>query len=436
MDIKFTWKKRLLIIPPVLIGVLILALSPMLKKAPTSSPKKANVDVVRVLEITPRSIQPSIQGYGHIAPTDEWQAHSELSGSVSWVSDKLKSGMIIKKGEKLIEIDPASYELIVTQIEANIEVSKLKDQATKSSLTIAQKEYNLQKSEYKRFERLSKKGNVSKTAKDSALSKYLASQQQLQNLKNSLLINQGEQKVLQSQLNIAKLDLEKTVIYAPFNSRITETSLSISEYVNKGQLLLKADGLDSIEVAAQFPIGKMRPLRNNLSQQSNNKNAHLKASVSLQTLDRVIVWDAEIDRTGAAINLQTQSQSIVVRVDSPYKKASPGSRPPLVRNTFVQVTLTAPVLNDRMIIPSNAIHNNNGNNHVYVLDSNDKLVITPITVDFIQQQVTVIKTGLALGDKLILTPLSPAINGMKLKGKVDKKINQWLDNTTKISGAL
>jgi RND family efflux transporter MFP subunit len=428
MDIKFSWKKRLLLIPPLLIAGIALLLAPSMKQAPPQSQTTATPKVVRVMQLSPRKIQPSATGYGYIQPTIDWQVQSELAGTVIWISEQLDNGSIIKKGETILKIDPAPFLLTKAQIEAQLEVAKLKDETIQSSLQIAEQDFKLQKAEMERFERLNKTGNISNTDRDASKRQLLNSQQQLQTLKNSLLINQAEKNVLNSQLAIVDLDLQKTTLKAPFDIRITEVNVGNAEYINRGELLLKADGLDSAEVSAQFPLGKMRPLRRATKENTSSSALHtdLQAIVELQAADKKISWQAVVDRSGGLLDAQTQSQSIVVRIDKPYQQATPGSRPPLIRNTFVKVTLKAPILKKQLILPSTAIHNN----QVYILNADNKLQIKTVEIDFIQQQLVVIKSGLSVGDKVILSPLSPAIPGMKLKPQADKKTVEWLDETT------
>ena len=431
MEIKFSWKKRLLWVPPLFLGLLVLFLAPLIKQEAPQSSKVNSAKVVRILKMQPRQIQPTAIGYGYIQPAVEWQAQSELSGTVIWISEKLANGAIMFKGEELLKIDPAPFLLTQAQLQAQLEVAKLKDKTIHSLLQIALQDFQLQKAELHRFESLSKTGHISKTALNSSKRQFLSSQQQLQVLKNSLLINQAEQKVLNSQLAITALDLQKTVLRAPFDLRITEANAGFAEYINRGEQLLKADGLNAAEVSAQFPIGKMGPLRRAVkySRSKENPDAGLQATVELQTAERKISWQASVDRSGGLLDAQTQSQSIIVSIDNPYKKASPGSRPPLIRNTFVKVTLQAPVLKDKLLLPLTAIHNK----IVYTLDSDNKLQIKAVQIDFVQGQLAIIKSGLTVGERVILSPLSPAIKGMKLKPQQDKKMLQWLDKTTGFS---
>ncbi|TEW44088.1 efflux RND transporter periplasmic adaptor subunit [Psychromonas algicola] len=428
MDIKLSWKKRFLWIPPIILGILVIILAPLVKQAPPQSTKTPSAKVVRIIKMQPRSIQPSVTGYGYIQPANDWQVQSELSGTISWIADNLGNGSLIKKGDVVLKIDPTPYLLSKAQLQAQLDVAEIKDKTIQASIKIAQQDYDLQKNELARYERLSKEGNISKTTRDNSERAFLNSQQQLQTLKNNLLINSAEQKVLSSQLAIIELDLEKTVLHAPFDVRLVEFNVGLAEYVNRGELLFKADGLNAAEVSAQFPIGKMRPLRKSAQQNTLNTGLHseLQATVELQAIDKVISWQGKVERTGGVLDTQTQSQSIVVRIDDPYQKSSPGERPPLIRNTFVKVTLKAPALNKQLLLPITAIHNN----QVYVLSEDNKLQIKDIDVDFVQQQVAVIRSGLSAADNVILSPLSPAIEGMNLKAMQDNKMLDWLEQTT------
>ncbi|MDB1125824.1 efflux RND transporter periplasmic adaptor subunit [Vibrio algarum] len=424
----FSWKQRVLIVPPIVLGGILLFLAPGMKAEPPTSTQSTGKKVVRILKIEPRQLQPVAVGYGHTEPAQEWEAQSELDGTIIWNSEKFQEGNIISKGTPLLKIDPSSYELEIAKLDAEIKVAKLKDETISASLKIASEEYKIQRSEYERSLQLSKTGHISKTEKDRATRELLSSQQQLQTLKNNLVINQAEQQVLQTQLSLAQRDLKQTTISAPFDLRITEKLVGFAEYVNKGEILLRADGIAAVEVSAQFPLGKMRPLhqainKNNISGDLHNE---LDVLIELNAGERIISWNAKVNRSGGHIDAQTQSQSIVVRIDDPYGQAQPGKKPPLIRDTFVKVTLMAPVLKKQILIPANAIHQNK----VYVVNDEGKLQIKPVKVAFIQDQIAVIKEGIEVNDKVIVSQLSPAVKGMPLKPQPDKKMIEWLNKTT------
>ena len=424
---KFSWKQRFFFIPPVILGGLLLVFVPGMKTEPPKATQTTGKKVVRVLKVVPRKIQPTAVGYGHAKPAHEWEAQAELDGTVIWISEDFKDGALIRKGSDILKLDPSYYELGLVKLNAEIEVAKLTDQTIRESVKIAEKDYQVQKVEYDRAVGLTKSGHLSKSGKDKIARELLGSQQQLQTLKNNLAINRAQQKVLQAELAIAKRDIENTVIRAPYDVRITEKMVDIAGYVNKGEVILRADGIDAVEVSAQLPLGKMRPLRRDSKHRPFDSKLHdnLEAMVELKAGEKTIVWDAKVNRSGGKIDAQTQSQSIVVRIEDPYKKAEPGKKPPLIRDTFVKVKLKAPVMRKKILLPVASIHNNK----VYIVKEG-KLEIRPVKVDFVQGQIAVIRNGVEKDDLVVLSKLSPAVEGMALKPQPDKKVNKWLDKET------
>ncbi len=424
---KFSWKQKLLFIPPVLLGALFLVFAPRMKAEPPKADQTTGKKVVRVLKVIPRKLQPAAVGYGHVKPAHEWEAQAELDGTVIWVSEDFKDGALIGKGSEILKLDPSSYELGMVKLNAELAVAKLTENTIQESLKIAEKDFQLQKMEFDRAAGLAKSGLLSKSEKDKTTRDLLGSQQQLQTLKNNLEINRAQQKVLQAELAIAERELENTVIIAPYDIRVTEKMVDIAEYVNKGKVILRADGIDAVEVSAQFPLGKMRPLRrdSNLSPFDRKLHDKLEATVELGVGDKSIAWEAKVNRSGGKIDAQTQSQSIVVRIEDPYGKAAPGRKPPLLRDTFVKVKLRAPVMKRKILLPVTSIHNNK----VYIVKEG-KLEIKPVNIDFVQGQIAVLKNGIEINDIVVLSKLSPAVKGMALKPQPDKKIIQWLDKET------
>ncbi len=323
---KYSWLQRFLIAPPIILGGLVLFIAPSMKAEPPKVEQAGGSKVVRIIKVKPFSIQPTAVGYGYTQPSKEWQAQSEIEGRVTWVADNFKDGAFVTKGEPLLRIDDSAYQLAITKLNAELDVSRLKDQTLAVSYSIAEQDYKLQKEEYERSERLAKTGHLSQTEKDKAKRDLLSKQQTLQNLKNEQAINVAEQQVLTAELDMAKRDLSHTEIRAPYDIRITATDIDVEEYVNKGQTLLQSDGMDSVEVLAQYSIGKMRPLRRNTQSQSfdNTLHSELEATVTLNTGEKLVSWKGVVDRTGGTIDAQTQSQTMIVRVPEPYQQAQPG----------------------------------------------------------------------------------------------------------------
>jgi multidrug efflux pump subunit AcrA (membrane-fusion protein) len=203
-------------------------------------------------------------------------------------------------------------------------------------------------------------------------------------------------------------------------------NIGVAQYANKGQLLFSADGLDVAEIAAQFPVGILRPLINASEGSGGDAMRRgalgLQAVVRLRTATHMVEWPARISHVGATIDPQTQSLGVVVAVDRPYAIAEPGERPPLLRNTFVEVELASPPLADQLVVPIDAVHDG----FVYVVDGDSRLAKRQVKVRFAQNGYAVLDAGVAAGDRVVTSDLVSAVEGMLLAPQEDRKTKRQM----------
>jgi multidrug efflux pump subunit AcrA (membrane-fusion protein) len=110
------------------------------------------------------------------------------------------------------------------------------------------------------------------------------------------------------------------------------------------------------------------------------------------------------------IDPQTRTVGAIVEVDEPYRQAQPGIRPPLVKELFVEVEFMGKQRPDRLVIPRTAVHDE----RVYLVDDDNRLKIQPVKVGLIQPEFVEIQQGVAAGNRVVISDLLPAIDGMLL----------------------
>ena len=364
---------------------------------------------------------PRATGYGTVKPARTWEAVAEVAGQVAWVSDDLKNGRTVKAGTELLRIEDANYRLALAQIEAQLQASDVKLKTTRASLAIAEREFKILQDDYARKEGLLAKGAVPKSTVEAAERQMLTGEGQVQNLKNAIELSEVERQVLVAQNAMAELDLERTRMIAPFDARVTDVKIGLAQYANKGQLLFTADGLDVAEIEAQLPIGILRPLIGAMVQgneaAAGSGAMGLGAVVRLRTATHIVEWPARIARVSGVIDPQTQSLGVVVAVDRPAELAQPGKRPPLYRNTFVEVELTSEPVADRIVVPLSALHQG----RIYVVNEDGRLEVRNVEVSFAQGGYAVLKTGVKPGERIVTSDLASAVDGMLLDPQDDKK---------------
>jgi RND family efflux transporter MFP subunit len=290
---------------------------------------------------------------------------------------------------------------------------------------------------------LLKRGNTSQAVVDQAETAFLTQRQRVQEVENQLRLLPVERQVLvaslgqnQVQLKEAQLNLERTVIRMPFDARMAEVNVELTEFVNVGEVLVIADGINIAEVTAQFPIGRIAPLVHadiDLSSLTAGElaalpeNLGLEATVRLRTDAVTASWEGRFERLSERIDPQTRTVGMIVAVAEPYRKAIPGKRPPLVKDMFVEVEFYGRPRPDTIVVPRTALHHNSeGASVLYLVNPSGRLEIREVTRGPIQRDLVVIEAGLAPGERVVVSDLMPAIVGMKLEAHADEALAERL----------
>ncbi|MCP3670277.1 MAG: efflux RND transporter periplasmic adaptor subunit [Gammaproteobacteria bacterium] len=420
-----SWKRNIGMMLAVLVGVAIIIVAPKLKKPPKQIPVQERPVKVSSIKVPSLDVVPVSTGFGRVSPGRTWESVAEVSGQVVWISDELQDGNVVAAGTELLRIEDANYRLILAQKEALLQSSEVKTKTAKDALVISKKNLELLQSEYKRQHRLAANGTVSKAALENSERQLLTGKTQVQELQNSLNLISAEHLALVAQRDAAKLDLKRTVKTAPFDVRLTKVKIGIAQYANKGQLMFTGDGLDVAEIEAQFSIGSLRPLISGMITESVGDirvgATMLNAVVNLKSATHTIEWPARVDRVAGSIDPQTQTIGVIVAVDRPYAIARPGKRPPLLRDTFVEVALSsAPV--KQTVIPWSAVHGDT----VYIVDNDSRLEMRKVKIQFSQRGYSVVAKGLKPGEQIVTSDLISASDGMLLNPQEDKKSEKRL----------
>lgn len=439
------WWTRLLILPPLAAGAALLAVQMRGHQPPAQGPALEIARPVRVVTVSPTDLVPRAFGYGQVQPGSVWNAVAQVGGKVIERHPDLEPGKLFKAGTVLLRIDPADYQLAVAQTRARLQsvraqLGELDVRAANiaASLAIERRALALAEKELLRRRTLRRRNNVSQTAVDESERQLLAQQQKVQELESQLNLIPAERQILkaslavnEAQLEDALLDLQRTTVRLPFDARIAEVMVEESQFVNVGTVLFVADSIDVAEVSAQVPIEQMAALVRGAAELPPLSSAELgriperlglRAVVELRSGWFSARWEARVDRIGPAIDPQTRTVGVVVAVDEPYRQAIPGKKPALVKNMYVQVALFAKPWPKRIVIPRVALHRTAEGAKVYLVGGDNRLVVRPIEPGPAQGDLVVIEAGLAAGERVVVSDLIPASEGMLLAPSGDNAL--------------
>ncbi|BBD08768.1 efflux RND transporter periplasmic adaptor subunit [Desulfovibrio ferrophilus] len=430
--------RRMLVLPVLLLGILTLIVLVKTRLTPERVGIVERARAVRVVPATELALVPRAVGYGSVQPGQVWEAVAEVSGKVVEVHESLDRGAILPAGAVLMRIDPVEYRLARDRSEAAVAVvlAKLRelDQRERnamSSLGVEQNSLQLSERELERKRSLQESGTISKSEMETEEKRYLTQKNIVQGYQSTLELVPSERQALsadlasaRSSLENARLDLDKTVLRTPFECRIAAVNVELSQYAKSGQVVVVADSIGISEIPAQVPIAAFRNLLDmkssplaagRIDMDAVRQAVGLKAVVRLNVAGTPVEWQARFSRISDEIDPQTRTVGVYVVVDNPYLQAIPGGRPPLVKNMYCEVELRGQPRAARVIVPRSALREG----RVHVAGPDDRLLSREVVVDYLQGNVASIASGLQAGERVIVSDVSPAIEGMMLSVEQD-----------------
>lgn len=431
-DKQSRWRS-LWVFPPILVGIAIFIFMLSGKQVPQKSDLGESTRFVRVITVQERDFIPIAEGYGSVQPAQVWAAVAQVSGRIIAMHPRLRDGEIITAGTELFQIDPADYELNLAKAQTELAELNLQGDNSAVSLKIEQRNLALAEKEFERQNKLAAQGTVSRSRADEAERAMLSSRSLVQNLENTIALLPIQRSLQQAKITQAERDLANTTLTAPFNMRVTGLAIETHQFVSIGQTLLAGDSVERVEIIAHVAMADLRNLfvgqQPNLSANINTITNNLAELTGFKPVVKMDVgnglmaeWEAEFVRISDSVDPQTRTMGIVVAVDRPMQKIIPGVRPPLSKGMFVQVSIAGRTQPRRIVIPRSLIRGGK----VYIVNSENRLETRPVKRLYNQQQVAIIGEGLQQGDKIIVSDLIPAVDGMLLQSVVDEVLQQSL----------
>ena len=414
-----------------------------LRHVSVEMPSRA-ADVITAQQIPFRS---RVTAYGNVEPSITLNSMAEVSGKISYLHPNLKAGETIPAGTLVVRIDAEDYARSLQQTREDLKASRsslaeleVEQESTRRSLELSRKNLEVGEAELARIRDVYQKRLVAKSTLDAEEQKVIQLRQQVEDLQGRMDGYRSRRQSIDAQIARAEQEVQnratilgRTEITLPFDARIGTVSIDQSEFVTVGAPLFEAIDLKGVEIRAQLPIESMRKLvshledRVSLSRQFVQTGGRINESLGLSARVRLVsdlpdaVWEARVLRVSEAIDETRQTLGVVVGIDDPYEKIIPGRRPPLLRGMFTAVDLLAPE-QSAMVIPRRAVHEG----RVYIAGDDDRLEIRPVEIQLTQGDLVVVRSGIEIGERVVITDLTPVIESMPLEVRPAPEVENYL----------
>lgn len=168
-----------------------------------------------------------------------------VSGPVTQLH--VKENQKVKKGDKLIQIDPLPYQYALQQAKAKLKTAQLNYENEKFMIVKAEQQLkknqimlSLTQDHYKRYTQLALKGDAAKITVINLQDKIKEQEAAIDEVQQQLKIaqtNLDDSDVLaaQAELEQAEYLLNHTVLAAPEEGYVTNFNLRIGQYIQQGQ---------------------------------------------------------------------------------------------------------------------------------------------------------------------------------------------------------
>lgn len=374
-------------------GIAVFALLMVLREEPESQdpPRRAPLVVVQPAEL--RTGKLTIEGNGTVRPVSEISLSPQVAGRVSWVSPSFVTGGRFARGEVLLRIESADYENAVKAAEADVAQREV-------DLLTWEEQRDLAIEEYERFR--SREG-ITAPIDSSEIGGLVFRDPQVRAAEASL-------RRAEARLEDARLALARTRITAPFDAIVRTKSADIGQYVTPGQSLGSLYDTDEVEIVVPLTDGEAA-LIEGLWSAGSEADSSIPAEIRATFGGAEYTWAGYVDRAEGALNPNTRTVDVVVRVQEPFSDDGSG-RPPLLLGTYATVDIEGRAVENFLVLPRMALRDGS---EVYVVEQDSLLSIRPVRV---LQEVTgsvMVKGEIDSGEPIVVSPMDVVTDGMVVR---------------------
>lgn len=342
---------------------------------------------VKTALIQKSQVQLKVKSQGTVQPLTRTTLVSEVSGIVMALAPQFEVGGTFAKGDVLIKLDPADYQVAKQRADAQL-------QSAKSQL-------------------LSEQARSSQAKKEWEMTGRPLSEAPVLALRTPFLA-EAQSRLLQAQAEVkqAELKLQRTVIRAPYTGMISATTVDVGQYVTIGTRLGETFAIDFAEIRLPMTDKDLSKLGWNAS--SAEQSIFNKNKVQLKTMvnGENVTWQAILVRSEGTVEQSSRVQYLVAQVADPYNIKGVADRPRLLIGSFVEAMVSGKMIDDVYTLPRHALRSNN---RVATVDKDQRLKLLDVDYTYEDQANYYINTGLEGQVEVVTSGMGIMVDGMKLK---------------------
>lgn len=374
-------KRKLLPVIIVLIGIANMAMLVSTGPQLAFRPPQSASPLVSIVEAKSGRVQMKSSTFGAVEPRSESELIPEVSGRVVSISPSMVSGGFFKQGDVLVTLESVDYEAALEQAMAGL----------------ARAESELENAR-----------RASERQRDLA-SKQLTSVANQDDAETRLSVAIASAREAKALLVRAKRDLVRTKIVAPYDGRIRKERVDVGQFLNRGTAIATIYATDYVEIRLPIQDDELAFIDLPLVSESAISDSKVGVSLSANFAGKKNHWRGDIVRTEGELDPQTRMITVVARVSDPYDTSA--DAPPLAVGLFVDAEIEGKYFDNIFVLPRTALREGG---RVFIVTAEDKVAFRSVEVLREQGKAIYISSGLADGDRVIVSPMETPMEGMSV----------------------
>ena len=352
-----------------------------------------------------------VYGAGTVRPRAQIDVAAEIGGRVVWVSPAFQSGGRVRRGQSIFRLDDAAHRHRVERARAGVAVQEVE-------LLKVEEEARIARDQYERFRR--GRGEDEPPANAGPLALW---EPQLEAARAAVDRERAG-------LAEAELDLARAEVQTPFSGVVRSESLAVGQFVAAGQAVGQLYAADAVEVVVPLSDTDATLIPGLWDLRPGDTDTRVAARVVADYGDAGYAWEGYVDRVETALDEQTRTLDVIVRVPDPFSAGEPleaasldpgadstarvdGFRgPPLLVGKFVDVAIRGLAPREYFKIHRSALR---PGDEVWAVRDGARLTIVPVRVLQRSDDDVYVTGALQAGQPVVVGGIRTPTEGMEVR---------------------